>query len=82
MAALAAATAALALAVPASSAGAATPLVRTAGPLGAHGLLQPGSPSCQGLINQVRFLYGIRSIPLGDVYSTAFVYSGCGGAAI
>jgi hypothetical protein len=82
MAALAAATAALALAVPASGASAATPVPRTAGPLGAHSFLTPGSLTCRLLINRVAFYAAVGNVPLESLYSNVFVYSGCGGAAI
>jgi hypothetical protein len=82
MAALAAATAALALAVPASGASAAPPVARTAGPFGAHGPAIPGSLPCQSLIRQVRFSLATGNTPLANVFSNVFIYSGCGGAAI
>jgi hypothetical protein len=82
MAALAAATATLALAVPASGASAATPVARTAGPYGAHGLAIPGSLPCRFLIRDIQFSLAAGNIPLASVFSNVFVYSGCGGAAI
>ena len=81
LAALAAATATLAVALPASNASAATPVARPASP-GAYGLFAPGSFSCQALIRQVRFAVATGNNPLANLYSNAFIYSGCGGAAI
>ena len=72
MAAVAAVTAALAIAVPAASADAATPSVG----------LQPGSLACQFLFNQVRFAAATGNIAFESIASNVFVYSGCGGAAI
>ena len=42
----------------------------------------PGSLPCQFLIGQIRFALLFGNTPLASVYSNAFVYSGCGGAAI
>lgn len=81
MAALAAATAAVAIAIPASGASAATPVARNA-PFGAHGLYEPGSPSCQLLVRRVRFFSATGVMPAANLFSNVFVYSGCGGAAI
>ena len=81
LAALAAVTAALALAVPAASASAATtvPAVRTAS-IGGH--LVSGSLPCQILIAQIRFAVLTRNTVWANVLSNVFIYSGCGGAAI
>lgn len=84
-AALATVTAALALAVPAASASASAapsaPAVRTAA-IGITARLQPGSLPCLFLIQQVRFALLTHNTLWADVASNAFVYSGCGGAAI
>ena len=72
MAAAAALTAALALAVPAARADASTPSLR----------LPPGSLPCQILINQVRFAAATGNVAFETIASNVFVYSGCGGAAI
>ena len=81
LAALAAVTATLALAVPAASASAATsaPAVRTA-PVGGH--LVSGSLPCQILIGQIRFAALLGNTLGENVLSNVFIYSGCGGAAI
>ena len=81
LAASAAVAAALALAVPAASATASprTPTVRHA--FGAGGLT-PGSLPCQFLIGEVRFATAAGYTPWANIVSNAFVYSGCGGAAI
>jgi hypothetical protein len=81
MAALAALIATLAVALPASNASAATPVAWPASP-GAYGFFAPGSSSCQALIRQVRFAVAIGNNPLANLYSNAFISSGCGGAAI
>jgi hypothetical protein len=79
LAALAAVTSALALAVPATSASAspAAP-VRTASIV----RLVPGSAACWGLIYQIRTALLFNNTPWANIASNAFVYSGCGGAAI
>jgi hypothetical protein len=91
LAALAAVTAALALAVPAVSASAATttPVARTAFigvdgvfPFIVGGRLVPGSLPCQILIGKVRFALLLGNPALANLYSLVFIYSGCGGAAI
>jgi hypothetical protein len=83
LAALAAVTATLALAVPAASASAATtaPAVHTAS-IGVGGPLVSGSLPCQILIGQLRFAALSGNTVWANVLSNVFVYSGCGGAAI
>jgi hypothetical protein len=83
LAALAAVTAALALAVPAANASAATsaPAVRTAS-IGVRGGLVSGSLPCRILIGQLRFAELSGNTVWANVLSNVFVYSGCGGAAI
>jgi hypothetical protein len=80
---LAAVTAALALAVPAASAGAAStaPAVRAAS-IGVGGLDVPGSLPCQILFGQLRGAYLSGNTVWANLLSTVFIYSGCGGAAI
>jgi hypothetical protein len=79
LAALTAVTAAAALAVPASSASAATPVPGIAV---ASGRLAPGSLPCQILIGRIRFAAMTGNTAWANTLSTAFIYSGCGGAAI
>ena len=80
LAALAAVTAALALALPAANAGAEpTPAARV---LIGTGLLPSGSPPCYFLINQVRFALLTGNTAAANFWSNVFLYSGCGGAAI
>jgi hypothetical protein len=83
LAALAAITAALAVAVPAASANAATPApaVRTAS-IGVGGGLVAGSLPCQFLVSQLRFASLTGNVPAENFLGEVFVYSGCGGAAI
>jgi hypothetical protein len=83
LAALAAVTAALAFAVPAASAGAATtaPAVRTAS-VGLGDGLVSGSLPCQILVGQIRGALLSGNTVWANVLSTVFIYSGCGGAAI
>jgi hypothetical protein len=83
LAALAAVTAALALAVPAMSASAATPApaVPTAS-FGLGGLFVSGSLPCQLLVAQIRFALLSGNTVWANVVSNVFLYSGCGGAAI
>jgi hypothetical protein len=83
LAALAAVTATLALAVPTASASAATtaPAVHTAS-IGVGGPLVSGSLPCQILIGQLRFAALSGNTVWANVLSNVFVYSGCGGAAI
>ena len=82
LAALAAVTAALALALPAASAGAATTAPATRVFIGAGGLLPSGSFPCQILVGQIRFALLTGNAPFANVLSNVFIYSGCGGAAI
>jgi hypothetical protein len=83
LAALAAVTAAFAVALPAASAGAATtvPAVPAAS-IGFGGLLVSGSLPCQILVGQIRFALQSGNTLWANVISNVFVYSGCGGAAI
>jgi hypothetical protein len=81
LASVAAVTAALALAVPATSASAATTVPTFRVPTVKVGLL-PGSLPCQILIAQVRFALLTGNVLWANVASNVFVYSGCGGAAI
>jgi hypothetical protein len=82
LAALAAVTAALALAVPAASASAATtaPAVRSTS-IGA-GYLGAGSLGCQFLVGQLRFAALTGNVPAENFLGEVLVYSTCGGAAI
>ena len=82
LAALAAVTAALALAVPAASASAATtaPAVRPTS-IGV-GYLGAGSLSCQILVGQLRFAALTGNVPAENFLGEVLVYSTCGGAAI
>jgi hypothetical protein len=89
LAAVAAVTAALAVAVPEASASAATPApaVRTVhavriAHIGFRGVLLPGSLPCQILINQIRFAVFTGNALWANALSNVFIYSGCGGAAI
>jgi hypothetical protein len=82
---LAAVTAALALAVPAAGASAAT----TAPAVHHHiafipvgGLLPSGSLPCLILVHQIQFALLTGNPLLANVLSNVFLYSGCGGAAI
>jgi hypothetical protein len=79
LATLAAVTAALALAVPAASASAATtaPAVRTAS-VG----LDSGSLTCQLLVDQLRFAEMTGNTLWANSIANVLFYSGCGGAAI
>jgi hypothetical protein len=83
LAALAAGTAALALAVPAASASAATtaPAVRTTHVV-VGGRLVPGSLPCRILVREIQFAVLSRNTAWANVLSNVFIYSGCGGAAI
>jgi hypothetical protein len=78
LAALAALTAALVLALPVASAGAATPA--TIGLTG--GLFAPGSFVCRLLVSQIQFALLTGNTAWANAVSNVFVYSGCGGAAI
>jgi hypothetical protein len=83
MAALAAVTAALAVAVPAASASAATTTPAARGAfIPPTGGLVAGSLPCQVLVGELRFASLERNIWLEDYLGNVFVYSGCGGAAI
>jgi hypothetical protein len=79
LAAFAAVTAALALAVPAASASAATtaPAARPA----SIGLVS-GSLPCQILVGQLRFAELSRNTVYANAIANVLLYSGCGGAAI
>jgi hypothetical protein len=80
---LAAATAAVALAVPMASASAATTVpALPVTPTVVGGLLAPGSLPCVLLIQQVRFAVLTGNTVWSNFLSNAFVRSGCGGAAI
>jgi hypothetical protein len=82
LAALAAVTAALALAVPASASAATTaPAVRTAS-IGVSGGLVSGSLPCQILVGQLEAASASGNTVWANFLSNVFVYSGCGGAAI
>jgi hypothetical protein len=83
LAALAAVTAALALAVPAASASAATtaPAVRPAS-IGVGGHLVSGSLPCQLLVGQLRFAQASGNTFWANYVANVLLYSGCGGAAI
>jgi hypothetical protein len=80
---LAAATAALALAVPVTSASAATtaPAAPTAF-IGIDGGLVSGSLPCQILVAQLRFAASSGYTVWANFLSNVLLYSGCGGAAI
>ena len=83
LAALAAVTAALALAVPAESASAAPAAHAVPTPwVGLDGRLVPGSLPCRLLVNEIRFASLSGNLLWANVLSNVFVYSGCGGAAI
>jgi hypothetical protein len=83
LAALAAITAALAVAVPAASASAATtaPAVRTAS-IGVGGRLVSESLPCQILVGELRFAALTGNVPAENFLGEVLLYSGCGGAAI
>jgi hypothetical protein len=80
---LAAVTAALALAVPAGSASAATtpPAVRTA-QIGVGGRLAPGSLPCRILVAEIGRAVASGNTLWANFLSNVFIYAGCGGAAI
>jgi hypothetical protein len=82
LAALAAVTAALALAVPASSASAATTTPAAHRFIGPGAGLVAGSLPCQILVNELRFASLSGNIWAENYLGEVFVYSGCGGAAI
>jgi hypothetical protein len=46
------------------------------------GPLQPGSLGCRALVGNIQFALLTGNVPWASVLSNAFVYSGCGGAAI
>lgn len=75
--------AALAVAAPAASASTATvsPSARTAN-IGFVGPLQPGSIGCLFLVNRIRFAVLTGNTAFANILSNAFLYTGCGGAAI
>ena len=79
IAALAAVTAAVAIAAPTATANAATtaPVSRAA----TVGLV-PGSLPCRLLLNQVTLAYASGNLLWASFVSNIFVRSGCGGAAI
>jgi hypothetical protein len=81
VAALAAVTAALALAVPAANASAATvaPAAHTAVAV-PH--FTAGPLTCQALIGQLQFAELTGNYVLASLIGTVLQYSGCGGAAI
>lgn len=83
LAALAAVTSALALAVPAASASAATtaPAVRTTS-IGIGGHLLPGSLRCGILVGELRFAALSGNALWVNYLGRVLQYSGCGGAAI
>jgi hypothetical protein len=81
LAALAAVTAALALAVPAASASAAT-TVPTASIGVSGGGLVAGSLPCQLLVGQLQFAEQTGNTVYANVIANVLLYSGCGGAAI
>jgi hypothetical protein len=83
LAALAAVTAALALAVPAANTSAATtaPAVRTT-TIGIGGHLLPGSLRCLILVGQLRFAALSGNTLRVNYLARVLQYSGCGGAAI
>jgi hypothetical protein len=82
VAAVAAVTAALAVAVPTTSANAAPAAPARTALIGAGGRLVPGSLPCQFLIGELRFAAATHRLAWATFLSNAFVYSGCGGAAI
>jgi hypothetical protein len=41
-----------------------------------------GSPACQILVRQIQLALLLRSTLMANLLSNAFLYSGCGGAAI
>ena len=82
LAALATVTAALAIAVPATSASAAPTAPARTALIGAGGRLVPGSLPCQILIGQIQFALLSGNMLWANLVSNVFVYSGCGGAAI
>jgi hypothetical protein len=83
LAALAAVTAALALAVPASSASAATTTPAAHRPfIGPGAGLGSGSLPCQILVDQIRFASLTGNIFAENYLGEVLVYSPCGGAAI
>jgi hypothetical protein len=81
MAALAAITAAVAVAVPAASASAA-PTERTVSPRQAVGLFAPGGLYCDAVYTELRVAGASGNMWLTNYLSNVFVDSGCGGAAI
>jgi hypothetical protein len=84
LAASAAVTAALALAIPAASANAATTThaVRTPASLGVGGQLSPGSLGCGFLVSQLPFAQRPGNTLYLNFIANVLLYSGCGGAAI
>jgi hypothetical protein len=82
LAALAAATTALALAVPTAGASAATTPSGHALPPGPVVRFVPGSLPCQVLISNIRTALLFHNSTLANYFSNVFVYGGCGGAAI
>jgi hypothetical protein len=83
LAVLAAVMAALTLAVPATSATAATTTHSAyISPIVVGGRLVPGSFPCQILIRQVQLAYATGNLAWASIVSNIFIYSGCGGAAI
>jgi hypothetical protein len=97
LAALAAVTAALALAIPAANASAVktAPAVRTLfpgeatnfggplfGPIVVGGRLVPGSLPCWWLVRQIQAAVLTGNTVWENIVSNTFIYSGCGGAAI
>jgi hypothetical protein len=76
--------AALAVAVPAAGASAVTPAPAVGAPfvVGFGAFFAPGSFPCQVLIGQVEAAYLTGNLAFASVLSNAFIYSGCGGAAI
>jgi hypothetical protein len=83
LAALAAVTAALALAVPAASASTVkpAPAARTA-PIIVGGRLVPGSLPCWILVRHIQAALLTGNTVWANFLSNVFIYSGCGGAAI
>lgn len=81
--ALPAVIAALAVAAPAASANTAVgwPSAPTAN-VGFVGPLQPGSIGCLFLVNRIRFAVATGYTAYANLLSNAFLYTGCGGAAI
>lgn len=78
--ALAAVTAALALAVPAASASAST--TEPALPTASIGRFELGAFQCRILVGELRFAELTRSTPWVNYIARVLQYSGCGGAAI